>query len=92
MVMRSEYRLCLDMRGDVLDDGPGDGKPVERCGSTTDFVEDDQAARRGGVQNNRRFRHLHHESRSAARQVIRRADPRKNTVNNRQAEQLGGNK
>ena len=92
MVVRRKDRLGLDMRLDMLDHGPGDGKSVERCGSTTDFIQDNQAARCGGVQNNRRFRHLHHESRSAARQVIRRADPRKNTVDDRLAKQLSGNK
>ncbi len=46
---------------DVLDDGPGNGDAVVGAGSTTDLIEDEQAAGTGVIEDVGRFYHLHHE-------------------------------
>ena len=66
-----QHRQFVEMGGEqaaaainfvqVLDGGPGDGQPVEGGGAAADFVEDDQRAFAGLVQNCRRLHHLDHE-------------------------------
>jgi len=61
MIMRGEQRFCADLIVQMLNDAPRERKPVERARAAADFVQHDQAARGGVVQNIRRLGHLNHE-------------------------------
>ena len=63
-----------------LDHRPGDGEAVIGRGAAPDLVEDDQAARRRLRQDRGGLDHLDHEGRSAAREIVRRADPAEQAV------------
>jgi len=56
-------------------DGPGDGEPVACPGAPPDLVHDDEAAVAGAAQDVRGLVHLHQEGRLSAREVVGRADP-----------------
>ena len=58
----------------MLGCSPGQRQPIEGAGAAADFVHQYQAAGRGMVQDVRRLRHLHHEGRPAAGQVVRCPD------------------
>ena len=64
----------------ALDRRPGDREPVEGRGAAADLVEDDEGAGRRLVQDRRRLDHLDHEGRAAAREVVGRADPGEQAV------------
>ena len=55
-------------------DGPGDGEAVERCGAAADFVDHDEGARAGLVQDGGGLGHFDHECGTAAREVVGGAD------------------
>ena len=60
-------------------------------GAAADFIEHDQAARRGGVQNDGGLGHLHHERGTAAREIVGRADAREDAIDDGQHGRVGGN-
>ena len=68
----------------MLGDCPGEAQPVEGRRAAADLVEDDEAARRGAVQDVRRLLHLDHEGRLAARDVVGRADAGEDPIDDRQ--------
>ena len=78
--MRGEERLCVNLRLDVLNDGPGDGESVEGCGAPADFVQHDQAPGRCRIQDYRGLGHLYHERRSPACQVVRRSNSSEDAI------------
>ena len=86
VVVRGEDRLRPRprVRREVLGDGPGEAQAVEGRGAAADLVEDDEAARRGGVQDVGGLLHLDHEGRLAARDVVGGADAREDAVDDRQ--------
>ena len=92
VIVRGEKSLCVRVRLQMLNHGPGDGQAVEGRGAAADFVEQDQAARRRGVQDARGFRHFDHERGTPARKIVRRADTREDAVENRQLGFFRGNK
>ena len=73
---------------DVFGDGPGDGKPVVGGGPAADFVEDDEAFRRGVVENVGGLVHFDHEGRVPARELVGRADAAENPVGDADARRL----
>ncbi len=79
-VVRGEQRERLHPRRDVPRHRPGERQPVERARATPDLIHQDQTARRRVVQDVRRFRHLDHEGRAAAREIVRRADAREDAI------------
>ena len=87
--MRGEQCLGADVTMDVLDHGPGEREAVISGGPAADFVQHDQAARRGGVQDHRGLGHLHHERGTAAREIIRRADAREHAIDDRNQRGFG---
>ena len=64
----------------MLDDGPGDGEAVEGCRAAADFVEQDQARRRGVIQDGGDFAHFDEKCRAAAREIVGGADAREDAV------------
>ena len=53
-----------------LDHGPGNGKAVERGGTTADLIEDDQRTVGCLIEDAGRLHHLDHECGAAARKII----------------------
>ena len=84
MVVRSEKRASASVLLQVFDDGPGDGQPVKRRGAASHFIEQHKTRWRGVMQDGSDFAHLDEKRRAAARQIVARADARKNAVRNRQ--------
>src|SRR5690349_10874402 len=48
MIMRGKESLAPDIRLNVFNHCPGQRKPIERCSSASDLVQDDEASRSGG--------------------------------------------
>ncbi len=63
-----------------LADGPGDGESIEGRGAAADLVQQDEAPRRGVVQDAGGLDHLDEEGALAARQVVLRADAGQDAV------------
>ena len=82
VVVGGEERLRAAARVvvQVFDDGAGDGQAVVGAGAAPDLVQDDQAARRGVVQDVRRLDHLDHEGALAGGEVVLRADAGEDAV------------
>ena len=70
VVVRGEEGLRAGLVVQVLDDGPRERMAVEGAHAAADFVEDDEAARGGVVEDVGRRAHLDHGRGSAARQVV----------------------
>ena len=92
VIVGGEERLGPSVRLQVLDHGPGDGQAVEGGRAASHLVQQHQAARRGGVEDGGRLRHLHHERGAAPRQVIGSADAGKDAVENGKLGARGGHK
>ena len=75
----------------VFRHGPGDGNAVEGGGAAADFVEHNQRARRGIVEDVGGFLHFHHECGAAARQIVARSDAREDAVHHADFGGRGGN-
>ena len=78
--MRREKRARPVHLMQMFDRRPGDGKPVEGRRAASDLVEDDEGTRAGLIEDRRRLDHFHHEGGAPARQIVRRADTRKEPV------------
>src|SRR5579859_5802768 len=72
MVVRGEERLGATafVVVQILDNGPRDGQSIVGARAASDLVENDEAARRGVMQNVRRLDHLHHEGALARGEVV----------------------
>ena len=92
VIVRGEQRFRTDLIVQVFNDAPREAQAVECARATTDFVEDDEAARRGIVEDVGGLAHLDHERGLPARQIIARADARKDAVHEINARFLRGNK
>ena len=80
VVVGREQRPAAIGRVQMLDRGPGDRQPVESGRAAADLVEDHQAALRRLIEDRRRLHHLDHEGRTPPRQIVSRADARKQPV------------
>ena len=91
MVVRGEERLGAQPRVvvDVLDHRPGDRQAVVGAGAAPDLVQDQQAARRGVVQDVGRLDHLHHEGGLPGVDLVLRADAGEDAVDQPDARRLG---
>ena len=92
MIVRGEERLGARVGVNVFDRRPGDRQPVIGRGAAADLVEQDQRARRRRVEDGRRLRHLDHESRAAARQVVGGADAGEDAVHQPEPRRTCGTK
>ena len=73
----------------VLGDGPGQRDAVVGAGAAADLVEDDQAARRGVVEDVGRLGHLHHERALPPAQFVAGADAREDAIGQADASPAG---
>ena len=83
VIMCGEEGLRPNDLRDVLDHGPGDAEAVEGRGTAADLIEDQQRLRRRIPEDIRHLVHLHHEGRLTGREVVARADPREDTIADR---------
>src|SRR6266404_4257935 len=68
----------------MLDDSPGDGEAVKGGGAAADFVEQDEAGRRGVVEDGGDFGHFYEKRRAATGEIVAGADAREDAVNDGQ--------
>ncbi len=85
VVVRGKQRLGAGVGVDVFDRRPGDGQAVIGRGAAAHFVQQDERARRRGVQNRGGLRHLDHEGRAPASKIVGRADASEDAVHQSQA-------
>ena len=90
--MRGKERLGPAGGVDVFDHRPRDGETVIGRGAAANFIQQDQRARRGRIEDRRRLGHFHHESGAAARQIVAGADAGKDAVHHRQPRRTRRNK
>src|SRR6266568_592659 len=69
----------------MLNDGPGDGKAVERGRAAADFVEKDQARGSGVIEDGRDFTHLNEKRGTPAGEIVAGADAREDAVGDGQS-------
>ena len=91
VVVRREKGLGARPRLQLFHDGPGKSQPVKSRRPAADLVEQDQAARRAGVEDGGGLGHFDHERGAAARQIIGGADAREDAVKDAKFGPLGGN-
>ncbi len=90
VVVGGEEGARADGVVEVLDGGPGEGEAVVGGGASAHFVEQDEGAGGGGVENGGGFGHLDHKSRPAAGYVVGRADAGIDAVDEAEGHALGG--
>ena len=74
-IVRGEERAAADLRLQVLDHRLGDREAVIGARAAADLVEDHEAAGGGPIEDSRGLRHLHEKCACAAGDVVARADP-----------------
>ena len=74
VVVGGEEGAAADVLVEVFDDGPGEREAVVGAGAAADLVEDDEAARGGGVEDAGGLGHLDHERALAAGELVAGAD------------------
>ena len=80
--MRGEQRTATVLFVQMLDRGPGNRKAVEGRRASPDFVENDQRAFAGLIENGGGFHHLDHEGRASAGEIVGGADAREQAIDN----------
>ena len=86
--MCGENGTAADRRVQRFQDCPGDRQAIQRCGAAADFVDHDQRARAGLVQDRGGLGHFHHEGGAAARQIVGGADAREQAIDHADVRQL----
>src|ERR1700731_5058467 len=89
--MRGEERARAGVLLQMLDHGPGDGEAVEGSGAAANFVEQDEAGRRGVIEDGGDFAHFDEEGRAATREIVAGADAREDAVDDGQLGLARGN-
>ncbi len=79
-VVCGEEGARADALADVLQRSAGDGQTIGGAGAPANFIQDEQGAGGGLVQDGGGLHHLGHERGVPARQVILRADAREDAV------------
>src|SRR5438105_9144495 len=74
MVMGGEERAGAGVLLQMLDYRPGDREAVEGGGSAANFVEEDEARRRGVIEDAGDFAHFDEEGGAAASEIVGGAD------------------
>ena len=94
VIMRGEQRQGAVLAGlvQMLGNGPCDADAIVRAGAAPNLIQQHQAARREVVEDGRGFVHLHHEGGFAAADVVRRANPGENPIEDAQIGVFGGDK
>ena len=92
--MCGKERLCTEQFfiADMFDDRPCNAKSVKGGRASADFVEYEKTLCGRVPQNICNFIHLHHKGTLSARQIVRCADTRENSVNNTDIRALCGDK
>ena len=90
VVVGGEEGAAADVVVEVFDDGPGERDAVVGAGAAADFVEDHQAARRGGVEDVRGLDHFDHERALAAAEFIAGADAGEDAIDEAEDGFAGG--
>ena len=89
MVVSGEQRARA-ARGQRFRDRPCEAEAVERAGASADFIENNQAARAGVMQDVRCLGHLDHEGRLAGVDLVGAADAGEDRVEDADARAGGG--
>jgi len=76
----------------ILDDGPRDCQAIISAGDAAYFVQDQQRAARCMVKDVCRLNHLNHERRLAARNFVRCADAREDSIHQTNTGRVGRDK
>src|SRR5450759_3118060 len=80
MIVRCKDRLAPDSVVQMLAYRPGDRNSVVGRRTAPDLIEQYQASPSCRVKNGARFRHLHHEGRLAANQIVACPNPREKAI------------
>lgn len=80
MVMRGKEDMCAVAFYEMISDGGGKGESFCSRGAPSDFINEDEGARRGGVEDVCSFTHFQHESRLVPGKVVGCTDPGENGV------------
>src|SRR5277367_5702100 len=80
VIMRREEGAAAVDLVQVLEGGPGDRQSVEGRRAAADLVENDKGTWPRLVQDRGGFYHLDHKGRAAARQIVSRADPAEEAI------------
>ncbi len=84
VVVRGEERARARVLLEMFNDGPGDGKTIERSGAPAHFIEEDETRRSGVIQDGGDFAHFDKKSRAPAGEIVARANAREDAVGDRQ--------
>src|SRR6185437_9624935 len=80
VIMGGEERSGAAAGMNVFDDSPGYGEAVISRRPPTNLIEQDERARRGGVEDRCSLGHLNHEGGATAGQIVRGSNPGENPV------------
>ncbi|MNW53622.1 hypothetical protein D3C74_311880 [compost metagenome] len=83
MEVRGDQRLAADSVVDIFDHRLRDRHPFAGGRASAQLIDNDQAARSGFLRHNLNVSHLHHKGALSANQIVRRANPRKYAVDQR---------
>src|SRR6267142_1273961 len=90
--MRGEERPGARVLLKMLDDGPSDGEAIKGGGAAANLVEEDEARRRGVIENGGDFAHFDEKGRTAAREIVASPDAREDAIRDGQLGLPRGNK
>src|SRR5258706_16407026 len=85
MIVRCKNRLAPDCIVQMLAHRPGDRYSIISRSTSPNLIQEHQASPRRGVKNAACLRHLHHEGRLAANQVVTRPNPSEKAIDNADA-------
>lgn len=91
VVVRGEEADAADVRGDVMEDGLGDGDAVVGAGAAAEFVEDDEGAGSGFCEDFLGFGQLDEEGGLGGEDVVVGAEAGHDAVGRGEAGGEGGN-
>ena len=94
VIMGGKQCFCAQLRVivDIFNDCPGDGDSIVCTGAAADFIQDEQAAGGGMVENVCHLDHLHHKCGLPGMDFILCADPSKNAINQSEFSRAGRDK
>ena len=75
-IVRGKQDEAAIFLGQPVRDRPCEREPIEGRRAASDFIDQHKTLRRRAIEDIRRFRHLDHERRAAAREIVSGADAR----------------